>query len=300
MALSLSERNLLRRGIRPDRKKGAVSLGQRPSAFGINRGHERPLSAEQFAAGDILAEALRAQTDLIASGRYDEMVGKTGERYLDAFLNDPLFTAVYDMAQQEVFQIRDFWDFAKLFRGVMIDRMGFLYLSALFRANEDKPIPLSGEDAFEISHALHPNAEVIVHPFNVKALRGISTPDGFGINKMGKVETVIEYSSGNKGDQGLRQEEGFWMMADDLGSLAYLPVFLHVAPVGVRLTGSKERIPFDLKQHHDFYSYVFSRYRASEGAPTLLELRTQWEQSSVGRQVALGEPSQAIFPQARS
>ena len=40
--------------------------------------------------------------------------------------------------------------------------MGFLRLSALARANPDKAIPLAEEDAFKVSHALNPDAEVII------------------------------------------------------------------------------------------------------------------------------------------
>ncbi|MBI3984480.1 MAG: hypothetical protein HY344_00865 [Candidatus Levybacteria bacterium] len=300
MALSLSERNLLRRGIRPDRKKGAVSLGQRPSAFGVNRGSDRPLSAEQFAVKDILSEALRAQADLIASGRYDGLVGKSGEGFFDAFVEDPLFDTVYELAKQEVSEVKDFMHYGKLMRGAMGAAMGFLHLSALSRITPERSVPLSGEDAFKIAQALSPDAETIIDPFGNKGLKRRYVPDGYGINKIGKVAEVIEYSSGPKGLQGLQQEDSFWMMVDELGSLAYTPTFLHVSPLGVNVPGSVERMPFNVRQYYRFYDYVYSTYKASSGAPTLLELRTQWEQSSVGRQVALGEPSQAIFPQARS
>jgi len=299
MALTFRERELLSRGIRPNRT-GAVSLGQGHSTFGFNRGFERPLSAEQFAASDIINDALRTQADLIVSGRYDELVGKSGDGFFDAFLEDPLFAAVFELAQQEVSKIRNFRDFARQFRGAMGAAMGFLYLSALARANPDKPTPLSEEDAFEVSHALNPDAEVIIHPFGKMSLKGKYVSDGLGINRRGKVAQVIEYSSGDKKSRGLQQESGFWMVADNLGSLAYAPSFLHVAPDGVNLTGKTERMPFNVQAYYAFYRSVFSTYRASEGSSTLFELRTQWEQSAVGRQVRAGEPSQAIYPLSRS
>lgn len=299
MALTFRERGLLSRGIRPNRS-GAVSLGQGHSTFGFNRGFERPLSSEQFTAGDIINDALKAQTDLIVSGRYDGLVGKSGDGFFDAFLEDPLFTAVFELAQQEVSKIRNFKDFARQFRGAMGAAMGFLRLSALARANPDKPIPLPEEDAFKISHVVNPDAEVIMHPFNKMGLRHKYVPDGYGMNRMGKVVQLIEYSSGDKGDQGLRQEGGFWIEAQKLGSLAYAPSFLHVVPDGVNLTGGIERMPFNVQAYYAFYRSVFSTHRASEGSSTLFELRTQWEQSAVGRQVRTGEPSQAIYPLSRS
>lgn len=299
MALTFRERGLLSRGIRPNRS-GAVSLGQGHSTFGSNRGLERPLSAEQFTAGDIINDALKAQTDLIVSGRYDGLVGKSGDGFFDAFLNDPLFAAVFELAQQEVSEIRNFKDFASRFRGAMGAAMGFLRLSVLARTNPDRSIVLSKEVAFDISHALNPDAEVIIHPFGEMSLKGKYVADGYGGNGRGKVAEVIEYSSGDKRSRSLRQEEGFWMVVDNLGSLAYAPTFLHVAPFGVKLTGKIERMPFNVQAYYAFYRSVFSTYRASEGSSTLFELRTQWEQSAVGKQVRTGEPSQAIYPLSRS
>ncbi len=289
-----SVESLRRKGKKPPATRG-VHIGAHPDGAKVERPNGS-LSAEQLVVQEILRDALADQVLLMVSGRFDKFRGTSGDGFLRMFLKDPLFLEVYTLAQREAFRITRDQEFLRRLAGALFAKMAYIHLSS----QADRPIPLPSSDTFDITRALHPHAKIISDPFGNLGLEGISVPDGYGIGSNGKIVEILEYSKGDAKTRASSQAIGFLHRVHELGNLASNPAFVELTPRKVDIFATVGRIPFGKVFHDRFESYVYSQYRVSQDAPTLLELRRQWHKSIAGQHAAKSEPSQAIFPQGRS
>lgn len=278
MVLSVERKELLRNGEKLTPLSGEDRIGT-----GL-------LTPEQRDAGEILHDALADQISLMVSGRFDVFRGVSGDGFLKTFKRDPLFMEVYQMAQVEALKMTDDREFAKRLGGALFSKMGYARLSS--QAN--RPVLLSPSDTFDVSRALHPNAEIIIDPFENLGLRGIYVPDGYRVGEDGKIVEVLEYSAGEYKPRALSQATGFLYVVEELGALAHNPSFVELTRRTVDVSARIEKIPFGRDFYEKFKKDIYWNFRLSEGASTLSELRQQWHKSTAGQQYATGEPS--FFP----
>lgn len=264
---------------------------------------EKLLSLEQLVAQDILQDAVDNQLSLMASGRFDVFKGKSGGAFFATFMQDPLFTEVYQMAQAEALRFTDDWDFTQRFRGAMFERMAYIYLSigAGGKLGEGL-VPISSSDTVDIMAVLYPDKEIIDHGFGQFGLAGKYVPDLLVARaKEGKpkIVKVVESSlSPRKKRDFVQSGIGFDNLAEGLGGLAEELKFVRVSPIFGKPVLESIVVPVNVNSFVEvFEPNLYFKHRQS-GGPTLAELRKQWHASLAGRQAAFGEPG--IFQIRRS
>ena len=307
----LSERPMPKTGLR-----GSLSEEVNSRINGSTGSEEvGSLTPEQRNVQDILQDAVADQLALIASGRFNAFRGVSDDRFFETFMQDQLFMEVYALAQREIQRFTDDWDFTRYLRGALFERMGFAYLSA----HADGSIPVSGRNAFDISHALEPDVPVQIHPFDHPTLIGRYIPDGLMVTNVDGylvVNGIIEYSSGlkshkknndSKSDNDLvSQYHGYQKLVEKLGKLAYNPSFVLVSPTfresnvlqygGKQVLINEVSLPFSANRFtENFEQFIYFKYREGDGSPTLADLRKQWHESPAGQQPATGEPIEAFW-----
>lgn len=194
----------------------------------------------------ILRDSFDAQSSLMASGRFDAFKGKEDAAFLNAAWSDPSFLELYDRIQAKA--VPGMRDFGKQVRGAVFEKMSYLYLSS---REDERSVPVFGEDMLHIMKELHPDANVIDNGL-LQGLEGVYVPDGLFLtefdNKV-RIDGIIECSLGWWGTKPKKSDQayGMKMILKDLDPLVFDPKGYIVSPRFVGLNDIPQDHRIDLE-----------------------------------------------------